>query len=123
MNAKQFQATIGAVLAAMALGAVAPASTGADTAAARVITIAAKKYEFTPATITLKRGEPVTLQFTSRDRTHGFLVKPLGIDMDIAPGKATDVTIKPAAAGSYTAICDHYCGLGHGGMKMTIVVE
>ena len=26
-------------------------------------------------------------------------------------------------AGRYAAICDHYCGSGHGNMKMTIVVE
>ena len=123
MNVKPGRQTIGAILAALALGAATPASLAADASGAPVISITAKRYDFTPNTITLKRGEPVTLRFTSEDRTHGFLVKPLGIDMDIAPGKSNDVTIRPDAAGTYTAICDHYCGLGHGGMKMTFVVQ
>ena len=51
------------------------------------------------------------------------MVRAFGIDTDIQPGKTTAITIKPEKVGSYTTICDHYCGLGHGGMKMTIVVE
>ena len=60
---------------------------------------------------------------SSADRTHGFMVKPLGIDTDIDPGKTTAIAIRPEKAGTYTAICDHYCGLGHNSMKMTIVVQ
>jgi heme/copper-type cytochrome/quinol oxidase subunit 2 len=33
------------------------------------------------------------------------------------------VHIKPEKPGRYTVICDHYCGSGHGGMKLTVVVE
>jgi heme/copper-type cytochrome/quinol oxidase subunit 2 len=33
------------------------------------------------------------------------------------------MTVTPATAGRFKAICDHYCGLGHAGMKMTVVVE
>ena len=88
----------------------------------RVIEIKAKKYEFTPGEITLKKGEPVVLKLSSEDRSHGFLLKPLKIDADIAPGKETDVTVTPDATGDYTVICDHYCGIGHGGMKMKITV-
>ena len=90
--------------------------------AARVVEITAKKYEFSPAQVTLKKGEPVTFRLTSTDRAHGFLVKPLGIDVDIQPARTTEVTVMPPAAGEYTVICDHYCGLGHGGMKMKLSV-
>jgi heme/copper-type cytochrome/quinol oxidase subunit 2 len=31
--------------------------------------------------------------------------------------------VTPETAGTFTAICDHYCGLGHGNMKMKVVVE
>jgi heme/copper-type cytochrome/quinol oxidase subunit 2 len=31
--------------------------------------------------------------------------------------------VTPKVAGRYTTICDHFCGAGHGGMKMTIIVE
>jgi cytochrome c oxidase subunit II len=88
----------------------------------RVIEIRAKKFEFSPSEITLKRGEPVVLRLTSEDRTHGFFLKPLRIDADIVPGKATDVAVTPDAAGEYSVICDHYCGTGHGNMKMKLSV-
>jgi cytochrome c oxidase subunit 2 len=89
----------------------------------RTIQIHAKRYQFEPSMVTLKRGETVKLLLTSEDRTHGFMVKPLGVDTDIEPGKTTEITIRPEKAGTYITICDHYCGLGHNGMKMKIVVE
>jgi len=89
----------------------------------RVIVITAKRFEFSPKKITLKKGETVRLQLKSEDVTHGLFVRPLGIDKDITPGETTEVTVTPQVAGRYRAICDHFCGAGHGGMKMTIVVE
>ena len=89
----------------------------------RVITITAKRFEFIPKEITLKQGETVKLKLTTEDVTHGFFMKPLGIDEDIVAGKTTEVVLNPKTAGRYTTICDHFCGAGHGGMKMTIVVE
>src|SRR5690242_9932152 len=49
----------------------------------KVVEISAKKFEFTPAQITLKKGEPVILRLSSSDRVHGFMSKPLKIDTDI----------------------------------------
>ncbi len=99
--------------------AVAPAR-GADP---RVVEITAKRFEFSPAFITLKKGEPVTLKLKSLDVTHGFFQKALGIDLEIEPGKVTEMTLTPQAEGRYVTICDHFCGSGHGNMKLTIVVE
>lgn len=89
----------------------------------RVVDIAAKRFEFTPREIVLKRGEKVTLRLRSGDVTHGFYQKALGIDATIEPGRTTEVTLTPEKAGRYLTICDHFCGVGHGGMSMTIVVE
>ena len=89
----------------------------------RVIAITAKRFEFSPNQITLSKGETVKLRIQSEDVTHGLFVRPLGIDAEIAPGRVTELTVTPQAAGTYRAICDHFCGAGHGGMKMTIVVE
>src|SRR5215470_1005692 len=89
---------------------------------AQVVKITASKFHFTPDHITLVKGQPVTLQLTSTDRTHGFLIRALKIDTDIKPGTVTQMTLTPETAGTFKAICDHYCGVGHGGMKMTIVV-
>lgn len=88
----------------------------------QVIEIKAKKFEFSPSQITLKKGAPVVLRLSSEDRSHGFLVKALGVDADINPGQVTDVAVTPDATGEYVVICDHYCGLGHGNMKMTLDV-
>jgi cytochrome c oxidase subunit 2 len=88
-----------------------------------VIPIAAKRFGFSPDHITLKRGEPVVLRLTSEDVTHGFFVRPLKVDEVIEPGKTVDVKVNPETAGTFTVICHHFCGAGHGNMKMTITVE
>jgi cytochrome c oxidase subunit 2 len=88
----------------------------------RVIVITAKRFEFSPNLITLARGETVKLQIKSEDVTHGLFLRPLGIDAEIVPGRVTELTVTPETAGTFRAICDHFCGAGHGGMKMTIIV-
>ena len=88
----------------------------------KVIEISAKKFEFTPSQITLKKGEPVILRLSSSDRVHGFMSKPLKIDTDIPADKSEDVAVTPDTAGDFTVICDHYCGTGHGNMKMKVTV-
>lgn len=90
--------------------------------APRVIKITAKRFEFVPSHITLKKGEPVTIEVTSEDVTHGFFLRPLKVDEDLAPGQTKDITVTPQAAGKYTVICDHFCGVNHGNMHMTIEV-
>lgn len=89
----------------------------------RVVEITAKRFEFTPKEITLKQGETVTLRLATEDVTHGFFMKTLGIDSVIEPGHPTEITITPQTTGSFTTICDHFCGEGHGNMHMKIVVE
>lgn len=89
----------------------------------RVIEITAKRFGFTPATITLKKGETVKLQLHSEDVTHGFFSRQLKIDETVEPGKTTEVTLTPQTVGTFKTICDHFCGAGHGNMAMTIVVE
>ena len=89
----------------------------------RVIEITAKRFGFAPNQITLKKGETVKLRLTSEDVTHGFFLRPLKIDEEIVPGKTTELTLRPETAGTFTTICDHFCGVNHGNMKMTIVVE
>ncbi len=89
----------------------------------KTIAITAHRYAFEPAQITLKKGEPVVLKLNSADVVHGFYLKPLKIDEIIEPGKTTEVKVTPQVAGTFTTICDHFCGVNHGNMKMTIVVE
>lgn len=107
---------------AVALLAGAMGTRRAFAAEPKVVEITAKRFSFVPEQVTLKKGEPVTLRLHSEDVTHGFFMRKLKIDTEVEAGKTTDITITPEVAGTYTTICDHFCGANHGNMKMTIVV-
>ena len=88
-----------------------------------VIDITAKRFAFSPDKITLKQGQTVKLRLHSEDVTHGFFLRPLKLDEEIPAGQTVEVTVTPQAAGTFTTICDHFCGANHNNMNMTIVVE
>ncbi len=93
-------------------------------AAEQVIKITAKKFECNPQEITLKKGAPVVLEFTSLDRLHGFNCPDLGVRADIKPGKVARVALTPQKVGDFEFHCDNFCGSGHADMKgMFHVVE
>ncbi|HET6421795.1 MAG TPA: cupredoxin domain-containing protein [Geobacteraceae bacterium] len=98
---------------------------GADPAApesGKVIKITAKKFEYNPNKITLKKGVPVTLEFTSLDRLHGFSCPDLGIRGDILPGKGLKIQFTPQKAGTFPFHCDIFCGEGHENMTGEFIV-
>jgi cytochrome c oxidase subunit 2 len=86
------------------------------------IAIVAKRYAFEPAEITVHKGQPVTLELSSADVTHGLAVKELGIKTEIKNGKSEEVTFTPEAVGTFIGKCSHFCGMGHGSMKLKIHV-
>lgn len=110
-----------AVLLVLGVVALVPHRTSAQDP--KVINITAKRFEFSPNQITLKKGEPVKLLLTSADVVHGFFLKPLKIDEIIEPGKTTEVNLTPQTAGTYLLICDHFCGVNHAAMNMKVIVE
>lgn len=95
----------------------------ARAAAPGEIEIQAMKFNFTPETVKVKRGEPVMLVLTSIDRIHGFKMPDFGIRTDIVPGQETRVTITPEKAGNFAFFCDVFCGDGHEEMGGTLIVE
>ncbi len=126
MKTRDYRKSLPAIAACAAVvlagGAMVP-SHQANAAGPQIVEIKAKKFDFSPAEIVLKKSEPVILRLTSEDRIHGFLIKPLNVDADIAPGHPTDISLVPNTAGEYVVICDHYCGIGHGNMKMKVTVR
>jgi cytochrome c oxidase subunit II len=88
-----------------------------------VIDITAKRFAFSPDKITLKKGQTVKLRLHSEDVTHGFFLRPLKLDEEIPAGQTVEVSVTPQTSGTFTTICDHFCGANHGNMNMTIVVE
>ncbi len=92
--------------------------------AEQVIKITAKKFEYSPNEIRIKKGIPVILEFTSVDRVHGFTAPDLGgVRATIEPGKTTQVRIVAPTTGTYEFHCDLFCGDGHEGMMGKIIVE
>lgn len=88
-----------------------------------VIKITAKKFEYSPSSIKIKKGIPVILELTSLDTRHGFNCPKLGVRTDIEPGKVSRVRILAQKAGVYEFHCDIFCGDGHEDMYGKIIVE
>jgi cytochrome c oxidase subunit 2 len=88
-----------------------------------VIDITAKRFAFSPDKITLTKGKTVKLRIHSEDVTHGFFLRPLKLDEEISAGQTVEVTMTPQEVGTFTLICDHFCGANHGNMNMTVAVE
>ncbi|SBT04095.1 putative cytochrome C oxidase polypeptide II oxidoreductase protein [Candidatus Accumulibacter aalborgensis] len=89
----------------------------------RVIEIEAKRFEYTPNEIRVKRGGAVTLAFRSIDFVHGFSLPDLGVRADLVPGRVTEVRIKAKEAGKFLFLCDNFCGDRHEEMNGMLIVE
>ena len=107
----------------------------------QVIEISAKKYEYSPSPIRVKRGTKVQLRITALDRTHGIKINlsPDGSDQKndsglifssnnfdcfrLEKGIPTVVEFVARTPGTYSFHCCNRCGIGHGGMKGQIVAE
>jgi len=88
----------------------------------QVIRIVAKKFDYTPNQITLKKGVPVVLELSSADVLMGFNAPDLHVRADIVPGQVTRVRIVPDKTGTFAFFCDIFCGSGHENMTGTINV-
>ena len=88
----------------------------------KVIKLTAKKFEYSPAEITVKKGEPVVIDVTSEDVRHGFTLPDFGIRADIKPGSVSRISFTPDKAGRFAFACDVFCGGGHEEMSGTLIV-
>lgn len=87
------------------------------------VRISARKFEFHPTKVTVKLHQPVILVLTSEDRIHGFKMPDFTVRTDVVPGQETRVPLTPNKAGSFTFLCDIFCGDGHDDMDGILVVE
>jgi cytochrome c oxidase subunit 2 len=86
------------------------------------IQITAKRFDYTPGEITLKKGVPVVLVLTSEDVPHGVKFKDLNVVVVAKKGQTSEVAFTPDKAGTFVGQCSVFCGSGHGSMKMTLHV-
>lgn len=88
----------------------------------KTIEVHAKRFAFSPAEITIKKGETVTLSLTSDDVPHSLLIEGLGVNAAIAKGHPSQVQIKSDRAGDFAGRCGKFCGSGHGQMRFVVHV-
>jgi cytochrome c oxidase subunit II len=109
-------------LRSLVLWAIALSPLAAGDQTPKTISIAAKRFSFTPDEITVKKGEEVTLVIQSQDVSHGLVIEDLGVRTDVKKGQSTEVKFTPETAGTFEGKCAHFCGKGHGSMKLTVHV-
>jgi len=91
--------------------------------APREISVTARRFEFVPAEIVLKLGEPVVIAVTSLDFIHGMNIPDLKQRHDLVPGRVTRIALTPREAGVIEFVCDNFCGDGHEEMHGRFVVQ
>src|SRR6266480_559390 len=122
MSRKKRVLITGTLLASAVLSGLLIYSRANAVPAERVIHITAKKFDFSPDSITLKKGESVVLEISSADREHGFNLRAFGVRTNVSPGKVSRIRFTPDKTGKFTFSCDVFCGDGHEEMTGTIVV-
>jgi cytochrome c oxidase subunit II len=108
--------------------------------AVQVIEVTAKKYEYSPDPIHVKRGSKIQLKITAVDHDHGFSISTVpdgsnsnGSDglvfsspqecWQLKKGETTTIEFLAQTPGTYSFKCCHVCGLGHRGMKGQLDVD
>lgn len=112
-------------LSAASPGIVAQGAKGERTPTAGVhdIQVTLKKYEFTPGSLRVRKGEKVRLIMSALDHDHGFRLDAFDVDQKVPKGTTMVVEFTADKAGTFQFRCSHVCGLGHRNMKGTLVVE
>jgi cytochrome c oxidase subunit II len=88
----------------------------------RVIRVVAKKFDFTPGEIHLKKNVPVVLELTTLDVPMGFNAPDFAVRSDIMPGTVSRARFTPDKVGEFPFQCDIFCGSGHENMSGVITV-
>ena len=68
-------------------------------------------------------NRPVIIEVSSKDVIHNFALPHMRIAQDAIPGSVIPMWFKPIKPGTYEIVCGQLCGLGHYGMKGTVVVD
>jgi cytochrome c oxidase subunit II len=70
----------------------------------------------------LEAGQTYRLHLMSMDWLHGFSLQPENINIQVHPGYEHILTVQPTKAGTYSIICNEYCGINHHAMVSRLYV-
>jgi len=68
-------------------------------------------------------NRPVIIEISSKDVIHNFAVPHMRVAQDAIPGQIIPMWFRPIKTGTYEIVCGQLCGLGHYGMKGSLVVD
>ena len=83
----------------------------------------AQIWTFTPNEIRVPAGSTVTFVATSKDVTHGLLIRGANVNVMLIPGQVARVTARFDRPGEYPFVCHEYCGIVHHTMWGKVIVE
>lgn len=72
----------------------------------------ARQWQWWPI-VEFEKGKSYRLHLSSVDVLHGFSLQPENINLEVVPGYEMVLTIEPNHAGTYSVVCNEYCGIGH----------
>lgn len=82
----------------------------------------ARLWAFYPI-LELEAGKTYRLHLTAMDYNHGFSLQPANINIQMVPGFEHVVTVTPNQTGTYSVVCNEFCGIGHHKMVGRIYVK
>ena len=86
------------------------------------IYLVASLWKFWPI-LELEKGKTYRLHLTSVDYNHGFSLQPANINIQVVPGFEHVITVTPNQAGTYSVVCNEYCGINHHTMVSRLYVK
>lgn len=81
-----------------------------------MFSVDAKRWQFTPDVINVKKGQKVKIIINNTDTTHGINLP----DFNVAGNDSIEFTADKT--GEFVFKCNTYCGDGHGAMQGKIIV-
>jgi len=73
--------------------------------------------------VELEKGKTYRLHLTSMDYNHGFSLQPTNINIQVVPGYEHVVKVTPNQSGTFSIVCNEYCGIGHHTMVGRLYVK
>ncbi len=86
------------------------------------IYLIARLWNFWPI-LELEKCKTYKLHLTSMDYNHGFSLQPANINIQIVPGFEHVITVTPNQAGTYSIVCNEFCGINHHAMVSRLYVK
>jgi cytochrome c oxidase subunit II len=89
----------------------------------RIIDVTITNWSFTPAVVSVVKGEKVQLLLKGDGGIHSLAVDGLGLNVRVLPGETTLVDVPTDTVGTFKGRCGVPCGPGHRDMTFTIVIQ